>query len=59
MTDAFGNTLGRQTVSVLADNAATVAPTVTTQPDGLVEISVAVRPPEPIQSLPGIKQQQP
>ncbi|WP_181020443.1 Ig-like domain-containing protein, partial [Escherichia coli] len=29
-----------QTVSVLADNGATVAPTVTTQPDGTVEISV-------------------
>ncbi|HFV7220820.1 TPA: Ig-like domain-containing protein, partial [Escherichia coli] len=39
-TDAFGNTLGGQTVSVLADNGATVAPTVTTQPDGTVEISV-------------------
>ncbi|HAX7502431.1 TPA: acylphosphatase [Escherichia coli] len=38
--DAFGNTLGGQTVSVLADNGATVAPTVTTQPDGTVEISV-------------------
>ncbi|ENC0720980.1 Ig-like domain-containing protein, partial [Escherichia coli] len=36
----FGNTLGGQTVSVLADNGATVAPTVTTQPDGTVEISV-------------------
>ncbi|MCL5153880.1 Ig-like domain-containing protein, partial [Escherichia coli] len=31
VTDAFGNTLGGQTVSVLADNGATVAPTVTTQ----------------------------
>ncbi|EHM0413345.1 Ig-like domain-containing protein [Escherichia coli] len=40
VTDAFGNTLGGQTVSVLADNGATVAPTVTTQPDGTVEISV-------------------
>ncbi|HHK9569854.1 TPA: Ig-like domain-containing protein, partial [Escherichia coli] len=30
VTDAFGNTLGGQTVSVLADNGATVAPTVTT-----------------------------
>ncbi|EFD0976716.1 invasin [Escherichia coli] len=40
VTDAFGNTLGGQTVSVLADNGATVAPTVTTHPDGTVEISV-------------------
>ncbi|MDY8294161.1 Ig-like domain-containing protein, partial [Escherichia coli] len=38
-TDAFGNTLAGQTVSVLADNGATTAPTVTTQPDGTVEIS--------------------
>ncbi|WP_250376624.1 Ig-like domain-containing protein, partial [Escherichia coli] len=34
VTDAFGNALAGQTVSVLADNGATVAPTVTTQPDG-------------------------
>ncbi|EQA0852611.1 hypothetical protein BAU85_004490, partial [Escherichia coli] len=40
VTDAFGNALGGQTVSVLADNGATVASTVTTQPDGTVEISV-------------------
>ncbi|HAV2166185.1 TPA: hypothetical protein JHK21_002110 [Escherichia coli] len=40
VTDAFGNTLAGQTVSVLADNGATVSPTVTTQPDGTVEISV-------------------
>ncbi|HBD4732560.1 TPA: Ig-like domain-containing protein [Escherichia coli] len=40
ITDAFGNTLAGQTVSVLADNGATTAPTVTTQPDGTVEISV-------------------
>ncbi|EFI6376512.1 hypothetical protein GS596_06555 [Escherichia coli] len=40
VTDAFGNTLAGQTVSVLADNGATVAPTVTTQPDGTAEISV-------------------
>ena len=39
-TDAFGNTLAGQTVSVLADNGATTVPTVTTQPDGTVEISV-------------------
>ncbi|EHQ4301495.1 inverse autotransporter adhesin EaeX/Air, partial [Escherichia coli] len=39
ITDAFGNTLAGQTVSVLADNGATTAPTVTTQPDGTVEIS--------------------
>ncbi|HBV4826260.1 TPA: Ig-like domain-containing protein, partial [Escherichia coli] len=39
VTDAFGNALAGQTVSVLADNGATVAPTVTTQPDGTVEIS--------------------
>ncbi|WP_250377473.1 Ig-like domain-containing protein, partial [Escherichia coli] len=29
VTDAFGNTLNGQTVSVLADNGATTAPTVT------------------------------
>ncbi|WP_230016178.1 Ig-like domain-containing protein, partial [Escherichia coli] len=40
VTDAFGNALGGQTVSVLADNGATVAPTVSTEPDGTVEISV-------------------
>ncbi|NAG22109.1 acylphosphatase, partial [Escherichia coli] len=40
VTDAFGNMLAGQTVSVLADNGATTAPTVTTQPDGTVEISV-------------------
>ena len=40
VTDAFGNMLAGQTVSVLADNGATIAPTVTTQPDGTVEISV-------------------
>ncbi|HBH7354432.1 TPA: Ig-like domain-containing protein [Escherichia coli] len=40
VTDAFGNALNGQTVSVLADNGATVSPTVTTQPDGTVEISV-------------------
>ncbi|ELG84545.1 hypothetical protein A311_04652, partial [Escherichia coli KTE146] len=40
VTDAFGNALGGQTVSVLADNGATTAPTVTTQPDGTMEISV-------------------
>ncbi|WP_197733385.1 Ig-like domain-containing protein, partial [Escherichia coli] len=40
VTDAFGNALAGQTVSVLAGNGATVAPTVTTQPDGTVEISV-------------------
>ncbi|ELG84544.1 hypothetical protein A311_04653, partial [Escherichia coli KTE146] len=40
VTDAFGNALAGQTVSVLADNGATVFPTVTTQPDGTVEISV-------------------
>ena len=40
VTDAFGNALDGQTVSVLADNGATVAPTVTTEPDGTVEISV-------------------
>ena len=40
VTDAFGNALNGQTVSVLADNSATVAPTVTTQPDGTEEISV-------------------
>ncbi|HDI9674351.1 TPA: Ig-like domain-containing protein, partial [Escherichia coli] len=40
VTDAFGNALAGQTVSVLADNGATTAPTVTTQPDGTVEISV-------------------
>ncbi|MFU1045652.1 Ig-like domain-containing protein, partial [Escherichia coli] len=40
VTDAFGNVLGGQTVSVLADNGATTAPTVITGPDGTVEISV-------------------
>ncbi|GCT33935.1 inverse autotransporter adhesin IatC [Escherichia coli] len=40
VTDAFGNALNGQTVSVLADNGATTAPTITTQPDGTVEISV-------------------
>ncbi|EPP6467868.1 Ig-like domain-containing protein, partial [Escherichia coli] len=40
VTDAFGNTLAGQTVSVLAGNGATVAPTVITEPDGTVEISV-------------------
>ncbi|WP_149003296.1 Ig-like domain-containing protein, partial [Escherichia coli] len=40
VTDAFGNALAGQTVSVTADNSATVAPTVITGPDGTVEISV-------------------
>ncbi|MCN8530961.1 Ig-like domain-containing protein, partial [Escherichia coli] len=40
VTDAFGNVLAGQTVSVLAGNGATVASTVTTKPDGTVEISV-------------------
>ncbi len=40
VTDAFGNALAGQTVSVMADNGATTASTVTTQPDGTVEISV-------------------
>ncbi|WP_236411197.1 inverse autotransporter adhesin IatC [Escherichia coli] len=40
VTDAFGNALDGQTVSVLADNGATTAPTVSTEPDGTVEISV-------------------
>ncbi|HBA9790385.1 TPA: hypothetical protein J1496_004829, partial [Escherichia coli] len=40
VTDAFGNTLGGQTVSVTADNSAMVASTVITGPDGTVEISV-------------------
>ncbi|MDA6269687.1 Ig-like domain-containing protein, partial [Escherichia coli] len=40
VTDAFGNALAGQTVSVTAGNGATTAPTVTTQPDGTVEISV-------------------
>ncbi|HHH6337631.1 TPA: Ig-like domain-containing protein, partial [Escherichia coli] len=39
-TDAFGNALAGQTVSVLADNGATTGPTVSTEPDGTVEISV-------------------
>ncbi|HBH4332147.1 TPA: Ig-like domain-containing protein, partial [Escherichia coli] len=39
VTDAFGNALGGQTVSVTAGNGATVAPTVITEPDGTVEIS--------------------
>ncbi|WP_205416531.1 Ig-like domain-containing protein, partial [Escherichia coli] len=41
VTDVFGNVLAGQTVSVTADNSATVAPTVITGPDGTVEISVA------------------
>ncbi|MCZ4151126.1 hypothetical protein BZG21_42835, partial [Escherichia coli] len=40
VTDAFGNALAGQTVSVMAGNGATVAPTVTTQPDGTAEICV-------------------
>ena len=40
VTDAFGNALAGQTVSVLADNGATTAPTVITEPDGTVELSV-------------------
>ncbi|HGY7575199.1 TPA: inverse autotransporter adhesin IatC [Escherichia coli] len=40
VTDVFGNVLAGQTVSVMAGNGATTAPTVTTQPDGTVEISV-------------------
>ncbi|WP_262251472.1 Ig-like domain-containing protein, partial [Escherichia coli] len=40
VTDAFGNTLAGQTVSVLGGNGATTAPTVITGPDGTVEISV-------------------
>ncbi|MCG0056674.1 Ig-like domain-containing protein, partial [Escherichia coli] len=40
VTDAFGNTLAGQTVSVTADNSAMVALTVITEPDGTVEISV-------------------
>ncbi|MCV5989603.1 Ig-like domain-containing protein, partial [Escherichia coli] len=40
VTDAFGNALAGQTVSVMADNGATVTPTVITGPDGTVEISI-------------------
>ncbi|ENA4562515.1 Ig-like domain-containing protein, partial [Escherichia coli] len=40
VTDAFGNALAGQTVSVMAGNGATVAPTAITGPDGTVEISV-------------------
>ncbi|EGB61382.1 Ig domain-containing protein [Escherichia coli M863] len=40
VTDAFGNALAGQTVSVSADNGAAVAATVITGPDGTVEISV-------------------
>ena len=40
VTDAFGNALAGQTVSVTAGNGATVAPTVITELDGMVEISV-------------------
>ncbi|WP_172823335.1 Ig-like domain-containing protein, partial [Escherichia coli] len=40
VTDAFGNALAGQIVSVIADNSATVTPTVITEPDGTVEISV-------------------
>ncbi|MDS0880981.1 Ig-like domain-containing protein, partial [Escherichia coli] len=38
--DAFSNALGGQTISVMADNGAAVASTMTTKPDGTVEISV-------------------
>ncbi|WP_170988910.1 Ig-like domain-containing protein, partial [Escherichia coli] len=44
VTDAFGNALAGQTVSVMADNGATTAPTVIPEPDGTVEISVTSRP---------------
>ncbi|PZT59495.1 hypothetical protein DNQ57_19930, partial [Escherichia coli] len=40
VTDANGNALAGQTVSVSAGNSATVAPAVITEPDGTVEISV-------------------
>ncbi|WP_205300761.1 Ig-like domain-containing protein, partial [Escherichia coli] len=40
VTDAFGNTLAGQTVSVMAGNGATTAPPVITGPDGTVESSV-------------------
>ncbi|MFS3285513.1 Ig-like domain-containing protein, partial [Escherichia coli] len=40
VTDAFGNALAGQTVSVSAGNGAAVAATVITGPDGTVEISV-------------------
>ncbi|MEA0118781.1 Ig-like domain-containing protein, partial [Escherichia coli] len=33
VTDAFGNALAGQTVSVMADNGAAVASTMTTKPD--------------------------
>uniref|UniRef100_UPI0019687C7C Ig-like domain-containing protein n=1 Tax=Escherichia coli TaxID=562 RepID=UPI0019687C7C len=39
VTDAFGNALTGQTVSVTAANSATVSPTVTTEPDGTEELS--------------------
>ncbi|WP_332122426.1 Ig-like domain-containing protein, partial [Escherichia coli] len=41
VTDALGNALAGQRVSVLADNGATVSPTVITGPEGTVEISVS------------------
>ncbi len=51
VTDANGNTLGGQTVSVTADNSAMVASTVITGPDGTVEISVtSQQPPESVRS---------
>ncbi|RCX54885.1 hypothetical protein DTL72_29000, partial [Escherichia coli] len=40
VTDANGNVLAGQTVSMMAGNGATVAPTVITEPDGTVEIPV-------------------
>ncbi|WP_433993939.1 Ig-like domain-containing protein, partial [Escherichia coli] len=43
-TDALGNRLAGQTVSVWADNGATTAPTVTTEPDGTVELAVTSQP---------------
>ncbi|MCQ8811440.1 Ig-like domain-containing protein, partial [Escherichia coli] len=40
VTDVVGNALAGQTVSVMADNGAAVASTMTTKPDVTVEISV-------------------
>ncbi|EFK1743406.1 hypothetical protein AZE46_005442, partial [Escherichia coli] len=65
VTDANGNVLAGQTVSMMAGNGATVAPTVITEPDGTVEIPVTsqtarwrslspARRQAPVRSLPAL-----
>ena len=62
VTDAFGNALAGQTVSVLADNGATVCPDGHHGPDGTVEISVtsqtAGRTSQPVRRRGGHRQHQ-